>query len=327
MRHLPLVSILIPCYKQSHCVGAAIESARSQTYPHLEIIVSDDASPDDTAEVVAIHVAADPRVRYERAPVNLGRVGNYRRGVHELARGEWIINLDGDDSFGNPNYIERAMALALSEPNIHFVFGRQRYLFKDSGLLSERPAPHVRRINGGKELLLRYFDLNEGIPHLSALYKRSIALRAGLFQNDILFADAEAIVRLLPYGDVGYCGEFAGTWVAHDSNESAIPKLQSRLDSLKWITEPARFFLEQGILTRQEAGHWRRRGLRRAVREAMYFYLDTRNRRLALSFFLAAKERLSTLDRILLLADKRLWIRVIAPGFSEWLRRRRRTLS
>jgi glycosyltransferase involved in cell wall biosynthesis len=49
----PLVSIVIPCFRQSHLLADAIESASAQTYPRVEIVVVDDGSPDDVPSVVA----------------------------------------------------------------------------------------------------------------------------------------------------------------------------------------------------------------------------------------------------------------------------------
>ena len=48
-----LVSVVIPCYKQARFLSGAIESAPSQTYSRIEVVVIDDGSPDNTAEVMA----------------------------------------------------------------------------------------------------------------------------------------------------------------------------------------------------------------------------------------------------------------------------------
>ena len=58
----PLVSVCIPTYKGAAFLGAALDSVLHQTYPHFEIWVLDDNSPDDTAAVVANY--SDSRVRY-----------------------------------------------------------------------------------------------------------------------------------------------------------------------------------------------------------------------------------------------------------------------
>ena len=74
----PLVTILIPTYRRSALLREAVLSACRQTYPELEILILDDASPDDTAAVGQELAAADPRVSYHRHPKNLGIVCNWR---------------------------------------------------------------------------------------------------------------------------------------------------------------------------------------------------------------------------------------------------------
>ena len=73
----PLVSVCIPTYKGAAFLGAALDSVLHQTYPHFEIWVLDDNSPDNTASVVANY--SDSRVRYMRNPNNLGPEGNWNR--------------------------------------------------------------------------------------------------------------------------------------------------------------------------------------------------------------------------------------------------------
>src|SRR5215216_7819784 len=87
----PLVSIVIPCYRQAHLLGDAIESALSQTYPRVEVVVVDDGSPDDPASVVARH----PEVHFVQQANQGGSVA--RNAGLRASRGEYVVFLDGDD--------------------------------------------------------------------------------------------------------------------------------------------------------------------------------------------------------------------------------------
>jgi glycosyltransferase involved in cell wall biosynthesis len=86
----PLVSVVIPCYNQAHFLREAVESARRQTYPNVEIIVIDDGSTDNTAAVAAalgVHC-----VQQE----NRGLPGARNRGLEE-STGDYVVFLDADD--------------------------------------------------------------------------------------------------------------------------------------------------------------------------------------------------------------------------------------
>jgi glycosyltransferase involved in cell wall biosynthesis len=92
----PLVTVVIPAYNGTDHIGEAIQSVLDQTYPHFELIVVDDASPDNTAEVVKGF--QDPRLRYIRHERN--RLANAARNTGiRAAKGEVIAFLDQDDMF------------------------------------------------------------------------------------------------------------------------------------------------------------------------------------------------------------------------------------
>jgi len=90
--HRPLVSVIIPCYNQARLLSEAIDSALAQTYPNLEVIVIDDGSTDDTAEVAARY---GNRIRFVRQ-ANAGLPAARNRGIAE-SRGSIIGLLDADD--------------------------------------------------------------------------------------------------------------------------------------------------------------------------------------------------------------------------------------
>ncbi|HET8985441.1 MAG TPA: glycosyltransferase family 2 protein, partial [Trueperaceae bacterium] len=102
-----LVTIGIPTYNRADgYLREALTAALAQTYPHVEILVADNCSTDDTERVVA-EVGGD-RVRYVKHPTNLGAQGNYNSLV-ERATGEYFLMLHDDDRI-DPDFIETCVA-------------------------------------------------------------------------------------------------------------------------------------------------------------------------------------------------------------------------
>jgi glycosyltransferase involved in cell wall biosynthesis len=90
----PLFSVVIPTYNRASKLQRALESVLAQSYDNFEILVMDDGSTDNTAEVVASF--ADPRITY-RWDKNFGGPARPRNRGVALAKGEWICFLDADD--------------------------------------------------------------------------------------------------------------------------------------------------------------------------------------------------------------------------------------
>ena len=97
MSATPKVSVITPAYKAARYIGQAIESVQAQTLTDWEMIIVDDASPDETAEVVKRYLD-DPRIKLIRSERNRGN-GGARNLALEVAQGEWIAVLDADDWF------------------------------------------------------------------------------------------------------------------------------------------------------------------------------------------------------------------------------------
>lgn len=109
MAQKPLVSILTPAYKAEPYIGQAIESVLAQTMPDWELIIVEDCSPDNTAQVVERYLD-DPRITLLRNEQNLGEGASRNRAL-EVARGEWITLLDADDWYAH-NRLERMLSVA-----------------------------------------------------------------------------------------------------------------------------------------------------------------------------------------------------------------------
>ena len=90
----PTVSVCIPAYNAARFIGEAIGSVLAQTCRDFELVVVDDASADDTVDVVRRF--SDPRLRLLRNARNLGLAGNWNRATSE-ARGRYVKLLCQDD--------------------------------------------------------------------------------------------------------------------------------------------------------------------------------------------------------------------------------------
>ena len=86
----PTVSIGMPVYNGARYIRQSLDALLAQEFTDFELIVSDNASTDDTGEIVSACAAADTRVRYHRNEENLGGIGNFNR-VCELARGKYFL--------------------------------------------------------------------------------------------------------------------------------------------------------------------------------------------------------------------------------------------
>lgn len=103
----PITSVVLPSYNRAHLIGRAIRSVLAQTYPHLELIVVDDCSTDNTEELV--RGMADPRVRFVRQAEHMGAPATRNTGI-KTAIGEYIAFIDSDDEWF-PQKLERQLAV------------------------------------------------------------------------------------------------------------------------------------------------------------------------------------------------------------------------
>jgi glycosyltransferase involved in cell wall biosynthesis len=115
----PKISILIPTYNRVHYLREALASALTQDYPHLEVVISDNASTDGTEEY--IRGLSDPRIRYYRNSRNLGSGANYEKLLYEYAAGQYAKYLTDDDYLIDNGHLSRAMGI-IARYNIKTVF-------------------------------------------------------------------------------------------------------------------------------------------------------------------------------------------------------------
>jgi glycosyltransferase involved in cell wall biosynthesis len=111
----PKVSVLIPTYKYARFLPEAIESVLRQSFADFELLVSDDASADGSAEIIERYAAQDSRIRCKIQPSNLGMVANWNACLRE-ARGQYIKYVFGDDFLIERDAITRFVDMLESAP-------------------------------------------------------------------------------------------------------------------------------------------------------------------------------------------------------------------
>ena len=146
----PAVSVIIPTYNRSWGLRRAVGSVLAQTFLDFELIITDDASVDDTPEVVRSF--ADPRVRYYRQSHNVGVSRNWGTGV-ELAHGEFVALLMDDDRY-EPKFLARRVAALRAHPGSSFAFSSGYRVVDRTGVIVKNHLPRWKPgLISGKELV------------------------------------------------------------------------------------------------------------------------------------------------------------------------------
>lgn len=126
----PLVSVNVLMYNSSKYILETLESIKAQTYPNIELIMSDDKSTDNTVQICEKWIAKnkDRFVSYQILVPdhNTGQSGNYNRAFR-AATGEWIKEIDGDDLL-TPNCLTDLVEFVNNKPEAKYVFGRMELL-------------------------------------------------------------------------------------------------------------------------------------------------------------------------------------------------------
>jgi glycosyltransferase involved in cell wall biosynthesis len=154
------VSVIIPCFNYGRFLGDAIDSALSQTYQNLEIIVVNDASTDDTKEVMEHYEHLITGINKE---VNEGVAEARNTGIRN-SKGSWIICLDADDKL-DPTYVDRG--LQMGDAGADIVGTGQQEFGLSSGTFIPKPDPE-------HEDFLRSNQIN-----CSSMFRREVWERVG----------------------------------------------------------------------------------------------------------------------------------------------------
>lgn len=206
----PLLSVVIPCYRQAHFLAQALESVLAQTHTSHEIIVIDDGSPDDVPAVIGRYA----NVLYHRQD-NRG-LGAARNAGLERAKGEYIVFLDADDRL-LPTALAIGAETLAARPDCAFVWGFNRPIDVRGNLLPFKP----KSFSGGASYrqLLRE---NVVGPPVGVMFRRAVVAAVGGFDAGLRHAEDYELYLRLARKHPSYCHqELIAEYRLHDANMSS----------------------------------------------------------------------------------------------------------
>lgn len=224
-----LLSIGIPTFNQPEFIVDAVKSALALSYPNKEIIVVEDDPYAQTKEMLEPFIRTGS-IQFFQNPKNLGRVGNYRRILFELAKGDWFIMLDGDDYFVNKDWLEKAILLIEKDTDLMLCFGDYKVVStKNSTTSGSRNFLKDGSILDGEKFLDAFLNNQIQPGHQTTIYKREMALGVNFYEHNILSTDLESLFKLALHGKVGYIHSTIAAWRKHGKNATTIKTLEENL--------------------------------------------------------------------------------------------------
>lgn len=210
---LPLVSIAIPTYNRADSfLKEALESAVNQTYPNIEILVSDNCSEDETERVV--EGFQDSRIRYFRQPQNIGSNKNCNFCL-EHARGKYIVFLFDDDLL-DTDFVETCIN-ALPGHEIGVVLTGAREIDKDGRILGECRNQATGRT--AEEFFLEWFANKVPLYYCSTLYyTQGLREIGGLHSPHNQYEDVVATAKMMAKYQMVYVADVKASFRVHSRN-------------------------------------------------------------------------------------------------------------
>jgi glycosyltransferase involved in cell wall biosynthesis len=210
---VPVASVCIPTFNRERLLKRAVASARAQTERRIEILISDNASGDGTADLARDLAKEEPRLRYVRNAQNIGMVGNWNRCLAE-ARAPLISLLSDDDTLA-PCAVETCLEALSRHPAAVICFGANLHC-RDSGEWVNRNRPFRReRLLSPAEAHCAIWTRNcFQLTH--AIFRADVARQVGGFAAEVGWcADTHFELRMAARGPILFSPVELGTYYLH----------------------------------------------------------------------------------------------------------------
>lgn len=234
---MPIATVGMPVYNGEKYIREALESLLSQSFPDFELIVSDNASEDATAEIVRSYADRDDRIRLTVQAENIGAAANFEY-VLEAGRGRFFMWAAHDDIWAE-NWLE--VLLARFDERDAGIRGRVRVV-RNGTVIVEKTPPELTQ---GR--YLNYFLRNENdyrSHYTYSLFDREKLLRADISTLDLdYYPDALFVYEVLKQGNLRTVPDTFQTYRVHeDSLGIELSRRRRGLAKILYRVHPARYY-------------------------------------------------------------------------------------
>lgn len=192
------VSIGMPVYNGALLIKEALDSLLAQTFTDFELIISDNASTDDTEAICREYVARDRRIRYTRRSENRGPVSNFQY-VLDDAVGEYFMWASHDDEW-DPDFLKCGLSALQANEKAVLAFGCVRYVQRGVGMFM-LDAPPYRLSGGVVDRVREYLTVNITDNLIYGLF-RTCFLRANPLDARLVCPEKLLIAKAIAQGGV-----------------------------------------------------------------------------------------------------------------------------
>lgn len=216
----PLVSLTVICYRAEKFIREAVEGALSQTYSPLEIIFSDDASPDATFSIIEEMVRdykGPHKIVLNRNETNMGIGAHVSKVWFDIAKGDWIIVSAGDD-VSIPHRVERLMEVAT--PEIGAIHHRVIPIDEESKLLPQFLTEGKGEIEYVKLNCEEIIKTGYWLKGATMCLNKQMLLKYGKLNNGLINEDNVLAYRASHFGGIIFVDELLMKYRIHPKSIS-----------------------------------------------------------------------------------------------------------
>ena len=273
-RQVASIDIVVPCYQYARFLRDCVTSVLTQDIQNLRVLVIDDASGDNSAEIAAQLASEDPRVEVSIHRSNRGHIATYNEGI-DWVSSDYFLLLSADDLLP-PGSLLRAISVMEQHRDISFVHGGEVTLY------TGQPLPEISvgaqkpqwRISTGREFIEELCrTVSNPVSTSTAVVRTTAQKSAGHYCPKLPHSgDMDMWLRLAMIGRVGTTAAAQGIRRTHESNMSASQrsgKMRDRQDFLQREAAFRSFFSGAGSAL-PDASQLGRRALRNLADQAFW---------------------------------------------------------